>query len=169
MLYAHGKYVVDCSEDQNDRTWLVTDAWLKGKELVSRLASNGKITREHGVMVGTTTGRVVELGLGSSGDRLVPSAAVTDSIAQSLHVENGILMMLEGAKGDLLRTHRVTDGHQIGIWTLPDGQLWVGLCSTGSIILALSASDGGQLWAFHTPTLLVDEEMAQQARSKQAT
>ena len=63
---------------------------------VSRLASNGKITREHGVMVGTTTGRVVELGLGSSGDRLVPSAAVTDSIAQSLHVENGILMMLEG-------------------------------------------------------------------------
>ena len=38
---------------------------------MSRLASNGDITRENGVMVGTTMGRVVELALSSNGKRLV--------------------------------------------------------------------------------------------------
>eukprot|EP00929_Paragymnodinium_shiwhaense_P060970 TRINITY_DN30439_c0_g2_i1.p1 TRINITY_DN30439_c0_g2~~TRINITY_DN30439_c0_g2_i1.p1 ORF type:complete len:1124 (-),score=219.66 TRINITY_DN30439_c0_g2_i1:96-3467(-) len=193
---------------QEEPTWLIAEGWLTRKsagqprsERVQSMAMNNDCLSKSGsdkeyscVIVGTSTGRVVELrGRLTNKTSLVPARAIQMHpravLEGSLHVlQNGIVLSLRHQRGSIQALDAVS-GTPLGEWRLPtnSGMAWRTVSGGGGNIYVVGhTTEHGKeaapatLWRFSVPEELqrlpsIDErvsswqqQMAVQTAAKEA-
>lgn len=119
------------------------------------------LTKPGCVVVGTSSGRIVQLREASTGDRrLVPERSVQERVRKvargALHVfANGLFIALRHLAGTV-EAFDSASGASVAQWRLPPGAQWLTLCAGGDSIFALGLRNGTsvELRRFPLPDLL---------------
>jgi hypothetical protein len=143
-------------------TWTISKDWLhaqgrQAQEYVESVAVNSNCLEKGGsafspdelgcVVVGTTSGRIVQLrGASTGGRRLVPERAMQQrprAIGRgSLHVfPSGLVVALRRSTGTV-QFFDSEEGTTVGEWRLPSGVRWLTLCGGGDGLFVLGLRNG---------------------------
>lgn len=169
--------------------WTISSAWLEegeaNREQVEAIAITNKCrvgdpagerreANEACAYVGTTTGRLVELGAAYDDSRLlVPKRAVQQQRSTSIgpgsmHVlPNGIVVALRRDRNSV-QAFDSQLAEKIGEWKLPTGLRWLTLCGGGDglFLVGLRNYTKAELHAFRTPAELKVEPKGADAAPK---
>jgi hypothetical protein len=168
-------------------TWRLSSGWLHGKgprrnEYVESLAVNSECARgrthfhpaEMGcVVVGTTTGRLVQLRSASDNQQLLVPARTMQQLPRgfgpgTLHVlSNGVVMALSRGTGSVQAIDSRV-GSRLGEWRLPKNINWLAICGGGNSLYVLGIRDQAfvELYRFPVPAEVKEAKTQQLTNSE---